>query len=801
MPMLGKAGAGRRGRRAAAPPPPAPAPAPAPAEDPDPEPEQPPTPEPAARQSKVQFAEKQPTPREVPANQTKKRTVQLDSDDESDRMSAASDATGTTGTSGDDLLAELGIESHASLFGGKKKPLVRKTLSAKKADKPADGAELTRTQTVPVSKIEKEKVEKEKAKAKAAEETADDLFGPSAGRVDLVESSTPAVSDAIEKLFSRADRTNRGLVTRVELIAVVSAEQDMRAAFGVPEGADRSQMSRVFEDMDRGDESKGVSLSDFAQFVRQQFANFPGPSPVQQQLLQVQPQPQPEPEPEPEPQLESDPFGLKPFGLAATQQQPQPPQQQQAGSPAAGSPQGKENQKPSEQKVSEWLDGQSEGQSGEQEDEIYVIWHAEGGEGDGEYDDGSGQKEGQFNAYLAKVKNPSEAMDVLEELCERHRENVEDDGPGKWHCFSHAYRVTDPVRKVVRHHCGDKGMGGEGTGRLIAELLEMSKPVADNVILAVMWYERGNSVLDKGKYVSSSAPAEMGVASPQICCARSLLERMGFRSCFERGAIAQCPDCPCKIKATRVTDTLLCRNPDCEFKLKLDALEREQPPAGTDFRSHAHQRFEAAARDLGKRLYGSFEPADALTQAIENGDINDFDIEVHDQYRQLMLRMQIRPIHTIGGMWLQPHQLLLGEANAKEALEMRHRANLDENVRECSKEQAQLYNPHQVQTPAEAVPPPREERERVRQRQQQQRLGRTKSGGGNSPATARRRNHYDPYPASVISHGQTAPDLASEATPTEGAEPDDEELKIAQVSSELMPRHAMSISSHIDLYI
>ena len=83
--MPGRMLAGGR-RRGAAPKPPAPAPAPAPPPaadlDADPVPEQ--QSPVAARTSKVQFAAKQPTPREVPANAIKKKVVLLDSDDESD---------------------------------------------------------------------------------------------------------------------------------------------------------------------------------------------------------------------------------------------------------------------------------------------------------------------------------------------------------------------------------------------------------------------------------------------------------------------------------------------------------------------------------------------------------------------------------------------------------------------------------------------------------------------------------------------------------------------------------------------
>ena len=678
--MPGRMLAGGR-RRGAAPKPPAPAPAPAPPPaadlDADPVPEQ--QSPVAARTSKVQFAAKQPTPREVPANATKKKVVLLDSDDESDAMSVGTDVTGTTDTSGDDLLAELGIASHASMGLAKKK----KKISPKKSNR----GDLRRTKTAPDGR-------KQRPPQAAGARTS-----PSAARSPSQE-------------------------TEPSPLKLEPAEPE------------------------------------------------PEPEPQPQPQPQPGPQPEPEPEPEtklqlrvvadsaqpqPEPEMESDVFGLQPFGV------------KQEAAPA-GSPQAKESQKPSAQKVAEWLD--DAGHSVD-DDAIEVQWHAEGGEDEG--NDGAAQKEGQFNAYFARVKNHSEAMSVLEEFCDMHRENAEKNSTGKWHCFSHAYRVNDPKRGVMRHHCGDEGLGGEGTGRLLSDLLRMSRPVADGVILATMWCERGGS-----------APGKMGVAAPQICSARSLLERMGFRSCFERGAIAECPSCKCRVQATRVTDTLKCWNGDCEFKQHLQRLQEEQPPPGTDPGSHAFRVFEKEARAMGERLYGSnYDPDAALTRLRERKEIG-LEMDPVEQLRELMLRMQIRPIHSISGIWLQKHQLLLGTTNAVEATEERRHSSIDDDryaVEECSKKQTKMYNPTHPLPLSEAVPPPRAERERTRQQMQQQtRSGRTKPGQASPIATGRGRRHFDPYPMSKHKHDGQSDTTDGTQDAMCGAVPDEEDHRIALVS-------------------
>jgi len=222
----------------------------------------------------------------------------------------------------------------------------------------------------------------------------------------------------------------------------------------------------------------------------------------------------------------------------------------------------------------------------------------------------------------------------------------------------------------------------------------------------------------------------------------------------------------------------LCRNENCELKQRLRRLREEQPPADTDPGSHAFREFQKEAQTMGERLYGSFDPDAALVRLRERGDM-DSEMDDVEQLQQLMLRMQIRPIHSISGIWLQKHQLLLGATNAAEATGAK--ARLDESdkytVEQCSEEQTQIYNPMQLpaQPLPEAVPPSRAERERMKQRQQK-RTARTKPG-----EASRTRRHFDPIPR-VQHKREYHSDTPNPSDSMGGAEPDEEDLEIAMVS-------------------
>ena len=62
-----------------------------------------------------------------------------------------------------------------------------------------------------------------------------------------------------------------------------------------------------------------------------------------------------------------------------------------------------------------------------------------------------------------------------------------------------------------------------------------------------------------------------------------MLERRGYRACFNRDTIAQCPDCQTLVQATKVTDVLLCPNvemdADGRYKCKLKQELREKMDA------------------------------------------------------------------------------------------------------------------------------------------------------------------------------------------------------------------------------
>ena len=75
----------------------------------------------------------------------------------------------------------------------------------------------------------------------------------------------------------------------------------------------------------------------------------------------------------------------------------------------------------------------------------------------------------------------------------------------------------------------------------------------------------------------------------QLSCARTLLERRGYRACFNRDTIAQCPDCQTLVQATKVTDVLLCPNAGCKLKHELrEKMDGEFP--------------EVALKELAERL-------------------------------------------------------------------------------------------------------------------------------------------------------------------------------------------------------
>ena len=68
-----------------------------------------------------------------------------------------------------------------------------------------------------------------------------------------------------------------------------------------------------------------------------------------------------------------------------------------------------------------------------------------------------------------------------------------------------------------------------------------------------------------------------------------MLERRGYRACFNRDTIAQCPDCQTLVQATKVTDVLLCPNPRCNLKRDLrKKMDGEFP--------------EVALKELAERL-------------------------------------------------------------------------------------------------------------------------------------------------------------------------------------------------------
>ena len=57
-----------------------------------------------------------------------------------------------------------------------------------------------------------------------------------------------------------------------------------------------------------------------------------------------------------------------------------------------------------------------------------------------------------------------------------------------------------------------------------------------------------------------------------------MLERRGYRACFNRDTIAQCPDCQTLVQATKVTDVLLCPNAGCKLKHELrEKMDAEFP--------------------------------------------------------------------------------------------------------------------------------------------------------------------------------------------------------------------------------
>ena len=66
------------------------------------------------------------------------------------------------------------------------------------------------------------------------------------------------------------------------------------------------------------------------------------------------------------------------------------------------------------------------------------------------------------HAFLANVRGADEVAGVLEELRDEASEEWGSGAGGNTHCFSHAYRVTDEERQVVREHHADEGRDSKG---------------------------------------------------------------------------------------------------------------------------------------------------------------------------------------------------------------------------------------------------------------------------------------------------------------------------------------------------
>jgi len=159
-----------------------------------------------------------------------------------------------------------------------------------------------------------------------------------------------------------------------------------------------------------------------------------------------------------------------------------------------------------------WLD-QSESASlppNEPDDKPSTVGHLQVFEHVG--NSGSGAGTSRYRAFYADVSKPTECASVLAVL----RENAT--GTGEF--ISYAFRLERRKRSA------DEGKGNHvGTGKLLAELLELV--AADNVLVVVL---ASASVMQ-----ANQTKHGLGICSPQVSCARQLLEQRGWSTPFDAG--------------------------------------------------------------------------------------------------------------------------------------------------------------------------------------------------------------------------------------------------------------------------